>query len=463
MKPVTKKWISRAVILLAIAGIALATFILGKVAQASHEESGFAIEGPVAGTLNILSPHHEGIRLEFARAFNSWREKHGKKPVKCEWLDVGGTSDILKYIRSTFKSTPGGIDIDMFFGGGLDPYVALEEEGLLEKCPIPPGILTNIPLTLHGVPLYSENGYWYGAALSGFGILYNKVVLEKFDLPIPHTWEDLTDPRLRTWVGSADMRKSGSTHMMYEIILQAYGWEKGMHIISALAGNVRSFTQSASTVPKDIAVGEVAAGLCIDVYAWSTMEKVGGDRLGFVLPEGLTVVNPDAIAILKGAPEKELAIEFLTFVLSEAGQKIWMLEKGSIEGAPVEYQLNKMPVWPSLYAKYDEYTYFSGSPFEWKKTVKYDSAKGSARWGILNSYLGTLFIDAHPSCKKAWGKICTGNLPEKYVEMYYADPLTETEILSYATNEFKDTEWKARIVTDWANDARKRYHTIISQ
>jgi len=145
--------------------------------------------------------------------------------------------------------------------------------------------------------------------------------MEKFDLPTPKTWRDLTSQKLRTWVGSADPRKSGSTHMMYEIILQAYGWETGMWTIAAMAGNIRAFTQSASTVPKDIAVGETATGLCIDQYAWSTMEKVGGERRGFALPEGLTVVTADGIAKLKGAPESAIATDFISYVLSEAGQK----------------------------------------------------------------------------------------------------------------------------------------------
>ena len=414
-----------------------------------------------AGELTVLSPHWEGIRVEFQNAFNKWRISKSENPVKINWIDVGGTSDIIKYIRSSFKHSPKGIDADIFFGGGTEPYITLARENLLAKAKIPENILSNIPPDIFGQPIYDTNGYWYGAALSGFGILYNKVVMEKFNLPVPKTWNDLSLPPLRTWVGSADPRKSGSTHMMYEIILQAYGWETGMWTIAALAGNIRSFTQSASTVPKDIAVGETAAGLCIDQYAWSTMEKVGGDRLGFALPQGLTVVTADGIAMLKGAPQAAIATDFITFILSENGQKIWMLRKNTIPGAPEKFQLNKMPVWPSLFSKYKKQTYFTDNPFLWKSSVKYSSPKSSARWGILNDYIGAVLIDPHKKCAEAWAKVC--NLPEtnSWKEFFLEQLISENELMNFATNQYRDNRWRAKLLSKWSNEARKKYDKIL--
>jgi ABC-type Fe3+ transport system substrate-binding protein len=418
-------------------------------------------EGSGPPTLKILSPHWEGIRIEFERAWNAARAAEGKAPVKIDWLDVGGTSDNVKYIRSAFVKTPDSIDIDMFFGGGVDPYIACAEADVLAPVSVPEAILSNIPPDLLGVPLYDPQGRWYGAALSGFGILYNNVLLDQFKLPRPATWEDLTKPALRSWVGSADPRKSGSTHMMYEIIAQAYGWERGMEIISMLAGNIKGFTQSASTVPKDIATGNIAAGLCIDVYAWSAIEEVGDDRLGFIMPQGLTVVNPDSIAMLKGAPQPELAAEFLRFVLSETGQKLWMLKMGSMPGAPQEYQLNKMPIWPALFEKYGQYTAFSESPFTWQSSTRYDTDKGSARWGIFNDYLGALFIEQHPLCVKAWAKVCAlpGDDPRR--TLFMQGPMSEDALMAAATNEYTDSRWRSDTLAKWANDARRRYSAIV--
>ena len=312
-------------------------------------------------------------------------------------------------------------------------------EDLLAPCPLPAATLTNIPLNLHGVPLYETNGLWYGAALSGFGILYNKVVMEKFKLPTPLTWAALADPALRGWLGSADPRKSGVVHMVYEIILQGYGWETGMVLLSALSGNVRGFSQSASSVPKDIAAGDIAAGLSIDTYAWSTVARIGEDRLAFVLPQGLTVANPDAIALLKGAP----------------------LKKNSLPGAPVDFDLAKMPVWPALFAKYAPYTVFHDSPFAWTNTVRYDAKLGATRWNILNDYIGCLFIDAHAECKAAWAKVCTRSARDPLRQTFMRHPLTEQQLLTLATGVYANAAARARLMSGWATDARRRYAEIV--
>ena len=441
--------------------IIAAVLFLNKFTYKNSSSDNTVPLGKSAGILIVLSPHWEGIRVEFQNAFNKWRILNGKNPVKINWIDVGGTSDIIKYIRSSFKRSPEGIDADIFFGGGTEPYITLAREELLSRTEIPENILSNIPSDIFGQPIYDIGGYWYGAALSGFGILYNKIVNEKFNLPEPQTWIDLSLPPLRSWVGSADPRKSGSTHMMYEIILQAYGWKTGMWTIAAMAGNIRAFTQSASTVPKDIAVGETAAGLCIDQYAWSTMEKIGGARLGFALPKGLTVVTADGIAKLKGSPNSAIATDFIAFILSESGQKIWMLKKNTIPGSPEQFQLNKMPVWPSLFSKYKKYTYFNDNPFLWKSSVKYSSPKSSARWGILNDYIGAVLIDPHKKCADAWAKVCDLSETNSQKKLFLETLITENELMGFATNQYRDNRWRAKLLSKWANEARSKYDEIL--
>jgi len=448
LPPPLKRALHAALALLSAAAVAWGVIYLG----ARHS---------VRADLVIITPHWEGIRIEFERAFNEWRSAHNLPPVKIDWLDVGGTSDIVKFINSEFQKRSHGIDIDLFFGGGVDPYITFAEKGFFAPVELPAAILSNIPPDLLGVPLYDPRGLWYGAALSGFGILYNNVVLSRFNLPQPATWSDLADPRFYSWIGATDLRKSGSVHMMYEIILQVYGFERGMQVIAAVSGNARGFSQSASSMPKDVMLGDVAAGPVIDVYAWNAIAIAGPERLSFVLPQAATVVNPDAIAMLRGAPHPQLAREFISFVLSEDGQKLWMLRKNTIPGAPLEYELNKMPVWPSLFQKYQQYVVFKDSPFLWRDGIRYDTAKGSARWSILNDYIGTLFIDAHAECSRAWRAIMLRPENDPLRQMFFAHPLTEDQMLAAATNEYRDPAWRARTVTEWANDARRRYAHII--
>ena len=43
--------------------------------------------------------------------------------------------------------------------------------------------------------------------------------------------------------------------MMYELILQGYGWEKGFELITQLGANVRGFSAGSNAIPRDVAAG----------------------------------------------------------------------------------------------------------------------------------------------------------------------------------------------------------------
>ncbi|MBI3991587.1 MAG: hypothetical protein HY350_05500, partial [Candidatus Omnitrophica bacterium] len=82
-------------------------------------------------SLTIISPHWDGVKKEFTKKFREWYKKNHRNGVEIEWLDQGGTSDDLRFIKSEFIRTPDGINADLFWGGGLDPYLDLSEKGLL--------------------------------------------------------------------------------------------------------------------------------------------------------------------------------------------------------------------------------------------------------------------------------------------------------------------------------------------
>lgn len=409
--------------------------------------------------LVIISPHWEGIRREFGRAFSTWTEKRLGHKTTIEWLDVGGTSDAVRYVRSEFKRVPQGINVDLFFGGGVDPYLQFKKEGLLQPALIAPPVLGRIPPTFSGVELYDHGHQWFGACLGGFGIIHNKKVLKILHLPEPHEWADLASPSYFSWVGSGDPRSSGSVHMAYEIILQAYGWEAGWSIITRLAGNVRNFSRSGSDVPKDTALGEIACGLAIDVYAWRQVVEAGPDRIGFLLPEGLTVITPDGIAMLKGAPHPDLAAKFIEFVLSEDGQKLWVLRKGMAEG-PQDYELSRMPVIPGFATAFGNKTAVPFDPFQWHGGFIYNAEKGSQRWTLLNDLVGSLMIDNHRELAAAWDKVRMRLLNDPLVRELMRPPFSEKEGLRLAAAEWLKPEQRAKVRAQWSAAARKRYSDI---
>jgi ABC-type Fe3+ transport system substrate-binding protein len=410
-----------------------------------------------ADKLVLISPHWEGIRYEFGRAFKESYQRETGKTVELDWLDVGGSSETLRYLDSEFKNKPGGVGIDIFFGGGYDPYLALKKSNRLEPYVLPERLMEKIPATLTGVPLYDPEHTWYGATLAGFGIVYNKVVLELTKLPVITTWEDLASPRAFGWVGSSDPRKSGSVHMVYEIILQAYGWEKGWKIITALGANVRSFTNSASQIPKDVAIGEVAYGLAIDFYAWAQVKDAGADKIGFVMPHNLTIITPDCIGILKGAPNPDVAKAFIRFVMSEEGQMLWLLiEKAP--GGPQRFQLNRFSVLPSLYALPPQNTAVKLNPFSWRSDFAFDPQLSAERWSVVNDLIGALVIDQKHLLTRAWKEaLDKGALSEQEWHRLAAMPVTADEALQMAKTKWQDAEFRNKKLNEWIHFARSKY------
>ncbi len=409
--------------------------------------------------LTIISPHTEGIRVEFARAFKEWHEKRTGRQVEVEWLDLGGTSDDVRYVRSEFRRSPAGIGIDIFWGGGIEPYMEFAKAGYLVPYKLPEEVLEALPREVAGIPLYDSGHRWYGAALSGFGIVYNRSWLKKLKLEPPQTWEDLCKPALVGEVSSADPRHSGSAHACYEIILQAYGWEKGFEVITLMSANVKSFTQAASEVPKMVSLGEVSCGLAIDFYAWAQIAKDGKEKIGFTIPVGVTVINPDAIAILKGAPQRKLAEEFVTFVMSEEGQKLWILPKGA-PGGPRAYELNRIPASAGLLRKYAKLSRVTFDPTGFTASFEYDSGKATLRQTALNDLIGAVLIDTHRELRAAWEAVIGRGLPEEEVRRLATPPVGEDELLRLAGKDWKNPVLRNRKISQWTRAAKKKYESI---
>jgi spermidine/putrescine-binding protein len=244
--------------------------------------------------------------------------------------------------------------------------------------------------------------------------------------------------------------------MAYEIILQAYGWEKGWRTITGMGANVRKFTGSASQAPKDVAIGEVAYGLAIDFYAWAQVDEAGADKIDFVMPANLTVINPDCVGILKGAPNRQVAEAFIRFVMSAEGQKLWLFSKGTA-GGPQKYQLNRFSVLPSLYENAPQRTAVRLNPFSWQSDFEFDAKLSADRWAIVNDLVGTLVIDQKHLLQRAWRAALAGNSTEQELRRLTAMPVSEKEALELAKTKWQDPAFRNQKLNEWVRFARDKY------
>jgi len=405
---------------------------------------------PGAETLAILSPHRREVRLEYSRAFGEWmKSRHGRR-VEILWLDVGGTSKILKELESRFTTSPEAPGVDILFGGGIAPYLTAIQQDWIAPLPLTPGTLDDVPPLCAGAPVYDSRQRWYGVALSSFGILYNRPLVRRLNLPVPADWSDLARPEYFSWVGSGDPRSSGSVHMCYEIILQAYGFEAGWNLITRICANVRGFGEAGGTVPREVAAGDIAAGMVIDQYAQTVIRSVGSDALELVLPREHTMIGPDAIAMIRGSRQPELCRQFVEFTLSQAGQRL-LYQPAGVEGQ--RHSLYRMPVVRTRYSDPDAPR---PNPYDFPAGLEYDNTKGTLRWNILNDLMGVWLLDAHADLRRAWERTIAAGCPPDRVAALCATPVRESELETLIPR-WSDSRFRQDTMQQWSRAARDRY------
>lgn len=440
-----------------IVAIAVAILLMFAIRQKPGSSASVGRIGE--GRIIITSPNNDGIQKEFQRVFEKWHLAKYGEACAIEWRDHGGTNDAMRFVKSEFAQSPQGIGLDIFWGGGIEPYLQFSQMGCLERVDLPEEIMSKLPADVAGVPLYGKDHEWYGSALSGFGIIYNREQLTALKLPDPKTWADLAVPAYLGEVAAADPRSSGTAQTMVEVVLQAYGWDEGYGILARMAGNVRTFSRSAGDVPKMVSLSEAAAGLAIDFYAWTQITRDGAEKIGFLLPEGLTPITPDGIGVLKGAPNLIYAKRFIEFVMSPEAQKLWVLPVGHPEG-PAEFELLRIPVLPEVYKQYADITSVKFDPSTAKSGFDYSPDKAALRRDVVKDIYGAMFIDLAPELTKAWKGVIARGMKAEEVQALSRPPISESEAMELAKSTWSDPAVKNQKLTEWTNAAAETYKRL---
>ncbi len=435
-------WTPRIVIIVLLAGIVLLPVVFRPVEA--------EVDGD-AQRLIVITPHNEQIRREIELAFNLWHQQQfDGESVVIDWRSLG-TSDIERILFNQYRKAAQagrdeqGVGYDVVFGGGdymfdkklkagfeiTDDHGAARQVSITQPIELPPLMIQQVfgENAVGGERIYDPDGHWWGVVLSSFGIAYNQHVLEKLDLDEPTTWTDMARPGLAGWIALADPSHSGSVRVTYEAILR-YGtnppetylddttgrqrFVDGTATLRRIFANARYFSPSSTKIPLDVSAGEAAMGICIDYYGRFQSQVVGdGRRVGFVAPANQTKISADPVAVLRGAPNRELAIRFVRFLLTMPGQAIWNFplrpEPGTFATedpatwGPARFELHRAPVHRELYHpelfgmmvdRVDPYAIArpvpDGTPYYFSE---------------LPTYLHAMCMDVHDDLKAAWAAI----------------------------------------------------------
>ena len=242
--------------------------------------------------------------------FNAFTKETG---IKVNWMRF--SSGELQARLEAEKANP---QVDVVFGDMAEAFVSGASKGLLE--PYRPAGSEAIPARFK-----DPVGFWTGVALDPICFMFNAKYLKEHGLKPPSSWQDLLDPSYRGKLQMADARTSGTA--MYRILslVQAMGENEAYAYQKKLNANVQVYTKSGAGGALPIARGQAAGGIFFLVDALEVQQK--GYDVAVSYPSEGIVAGIEAMALVKGARQPELAKKFLDWASTARMQQIYETSK----------------------------------------------------------------------------------------------------------------------------------------
>lgn len=408
--------------------------------------------------------------------------------------DSSEADDLAQSARRAFLKRTDGIGIDVFFGGGAFDFNRQAVAGRL----VPSGIqelrpewfqTESIPAMVSGELFYDPNDLWVGTCISAFGIIFNRDSLQRLGFEgTPSQWSDLTDPRFFKQVALADPTKSGSTAKAFEMVIQqkmqqrmamggadeatllAEGWRDGLRLIQQASANARYFTDAAGKVPIDVSLGDAAIGMCIDFFGRFQSEANrpadgGESRVGYITPVGGSSAGVDPIGMLRGAPNPEVALAFIEFVLSIEGQKLWNYRVGE-PGGPVRYALRRPPIRKEMYVS--KHLQRSSdpevNPYMDAGDFVYRPEWTGPLFRSMSFIIRVMSLDTHDEQRRAWRALVEADFPREAMAAFSdLGPVDYEAAQTVIRQTLSSTDRieEVRLARDLGSHFRERYRETI--
>ena len=273
----------------------------------------FALEAQAKDKLGWVGPIYTELAESLTRGFKAYYKKTYGKDVDITFVKPGGWPVCLDKVR-LWGGKP---DADIFLGAGAPAHEILKKEGMI--VPYRPKDWDMVPAKWGGMKVKDAGDYWTCFAPWIVTNLYNEKVLKKLRLPPPKTWNDLLNPIYRGNIVHTLPYASGTMHETVEILIQAFGEREAWKYLRLLAAQLARFSTGSTDTTQLTGRGEVPIGI-----AQPQMNAMAARKDGYpvrdLLPEK-TILVPEAVALLKGAPNEATAKIFLDWLFSLDGQK----------------------------------------------------------------------------------------------------------------------------------------------
>ena len=414
----------------------------------------------------------------YAEAFREWYRERTGRDVEVEWSYPGTPVAVRQIIEAGGKP-----NWDIFFWPEYEAVEVLESKDLLEPFYLPDdpewqAINKSIPADFSGIPLKdldpAHGKYnWWAQFMDSYVIMYNTEYAKLYNIPEPKDWPDYTDPIYMDKIAMTPPKKSGGQHAAVEVLLQWYGWTEGWKLLHMMGANMGKFGERSSEPPTWVEKGEF--GFTFASVGYAIAKKQAGAPIEWFFPpkEGeqkITTFSPLYICMLKGAPHKEVAIEFMKFALSAEGMREWLNRK------PPSYLL------PVVAEAYEGITVsIPNISKAGIKVVNYDSRLAAQRYLVLNELFDVMIVKKHSDLRDAWTKLIDakkaiekaeaerGETPEVVAAKHIyenalrtlgAVPISESWAATFGSKFESDPEFREKLIGEWTTFASEKYSKV---
>ncbi|RAT99110.1 putative 2-aminoethylphosphonate ABC transporter substrate-binding protein [Brevibacillus sp. Leaf182] len=160
---------------------------------------------------------------------------------------------------------------------------------------------------------------WVGMDIWETAIIVNKAEMEKRNLAIPQSYEDLVKPEYKGLIAMPHPASSGTGYLTVNALHQLYGKDKAWAYMDKLHENMMVYTHSGSKPAKMASAGEAPIGIS---YGYSGIqEQKKGAPVEVVFPKEGSGWDMEASALVMKKDIKPEAKLFLDWAISDEPMK----------------------------------------------------------------------------------------------------------------------------------------------
>ena len=240
------------------------------------------------------------------------------EPILAEFTRQTGIKVLAQYDTESTKSVGLANRIraerhrprcDVFWNNEILNTLQLKAEGLLDRCDPPQA-------ANYADRWKDRDGFWYGFAARARVIIVNTDLVT--DEAFPTSIHDLADPR---WRGRTGIAKPlfGTTASHVACLFAVWGPDRATAFLDSLKANdiqIHAGNKGCAT-----SVGNAATAFALTDTDDAIIELESGKPVRIVYPDGAadgigTLLLPNTVAVISGAPHRAEAVELINYLLS---------------------------------------------------------------------------------------------------------------------------------------------------